>query len=48
MRLFELAQRLVGRGAVVSVRLDGVAEFHERVLGGEDQMRIVALRAAAQ
>ena len=48
MRFFELSQRLMGRCAVVSVRLDGVAEFDESVLRGKDQMRIVALRSAAQ
>ena len=36
---FEIPQRLLGRKTVVPVRLDGVAEFGQRGLGGQNQMR---------
>ena len=48
VRAFEIVQRLMGRGAFVSVRLDRVAEFDERSLRGQNEMRIVRRRFAAQ
>ena len=48
MRALEIAQRLMGRCAFVSVRFDRVAKLDERSLRGEDEMRIIRLPFAAQ
>ena len=43
MRAFEIPQRLLGRGALFPVRLDRVAELGQSGLGGQDQMRGIAV-----
>ncbi len=45
---FEIPQRLLGRKTVVPVRLDRVAEFGQRGLGGQNQMRPIGVSLPAQ
>ena len=45
---FEISQRLLGRETVIPVRLDRIAEFGQRGLGGQNQMRPVDVRFPAQ
>ncbi len=48
MGSFEIPQRLLGRKTVVPVRLDRVAEFGQRGLGGQNQMRPIGVSLPAQ
>ena len=48
MGALEIPHRLLGRETVVPVRLDRVAQFGQRGLGGQNQMRPIDVRIPAQ
>ena len=48
MGAFELAQRLLGRGVFISIRLDRVAQFDQLSLSGSDETRRIAASLPSQ
>ena len=45
---FEIPQGLLGRGAVIPVRLHRIAKFRQRSLSGQNQMRSIDVGLPAQ
>ena len=43
MSALKIAQRLLSGGPLFAIRLDRVAKFGQGALGGQDQMRVVAV-----
>ena len=48
MRAFEIAQRLLGRGVFISIRLDRVAKSDQLSLSGDDKTRRIAASLPSQ